>query len=269
MSRVHHLLLAFCLPACAAGANTPTSSSDEGGASTAAEATGAGGGVGGVSNGGATSASGTASGSGSGGAGTGGQGEGGQGDGGAGVGGNTGGAGGAGAGGAGVGVGGAGVGGGVGTSTGSGSTPVDCGACTKSVVGACSSGAVVVGHYEGGSRTVCIQDGAGTFDLALMSYETTDWTLVGAVNRIDTLQIYTYDAFGSVNGNGGITTDIQQGGNVPANPYAYAGSMGDCPAHTGYAGQVFGTAQGNVCHQELGLGSECSYPNYACLEIAP
>jgi hypothetical protein len=147
--------------------------------------------------------------------------------------------------------------------------PVDCTGCTPAVAPACGSTAVVVGHYSGGPRTVCIQPGGGTFDLALMSYETTQWTLAGDVARVAQLQIYSFDAFGSITGNGGIPTAIQMGGSVPADPYDYSMSMGDCPAHTGYTGAVFGEAQANVCHMEMGLPSQCSSPTYSCLLIDP
>jgi hypothetical protein len=153
-------------------------------------------------------------------------------------------------------------------SAGCGST--SCAGCTASPVGACATDAVVVGHYEGGNRTVCVSQGDGTpFQLALMSYETTSWTLTGAVGRVAAIQVYTFDAFGGITGNAGIPTSIQQGGSMPADPYDYAMSMGDCPAHTGYAGAVFGVPQASVCHMEMGLPSQCSYPSYACLSISP
>jgi hypothetical protein len=148
--------------------------------------------------------------------------------------------------------------------------PDVCPGCTASPVGPCGTDVVVVGHYEGGDRTVCIGQGDGsTFKLALMSYETTAWTLAGAIQRVTQIQVYSFDAFGSIMGNGNIPTMIQAGGAVPANPYDYAMSMGECPAHTGYAGAVFGVAQASVCHMEEGLPSACSYPNYTCLSISP
>src|SRR4051812_24091846 len=119
--------------------------------------------------------------------------------------------------------------------------PNGCAGCTASLVGPCASGVAVVGHYAGGARTVCIEQGDNSpFELALMSYETTNWTLSGATGRITKIQVYTYDPAGSITGNAGIPTMVQVGGAIPANPYNYAMSMGDCPAHTGYAGAVFG-----------------------------
>jgi hypothetical protein len=145
-----------------------------------------------------------------------------------------------------------------------------CDGCTASPAGVCASDAVVVGHYQGGNRTVCIGQGDGTpFELALMSYETTSWTLTGAVARVTQIQVYTVDPFGGITGNAGIPTSIQQGGSSPADPYTYSGSMGDCPAHTGYTGAVFGVPQASVCHMEIGLPSQCSYPSYSCLSISP
>lgn len=148
---------------------------------------------------------------------------------------------------------------------------VDCdAACTPSPVGGCGSDVVVVGHYAGGDRTVCVSQGDGTpFSLVLMSYETTNWSLGGATNRVTALQVYSVDALGALMGNGAIPTQTQQGGSVPANPYSYAQSMGECAAHTGYAGAVFGEPEGNVCHMEAGLAGECSYPAYSCLSISP
>ncbi len=145
-----------------------------------------------------------------------------------------------------------------------------CPGCTQATVGACASGVVTVGHYEGGSRTICIAQGNGTgFDLARMSYDASNWTLTGAVGRIKNLQVYSYDPATTVAGNAGVPTGIQIRGGSPADPYAYAQSMGDCPAHTGYAGAVFGVPQANVCHEETGLPGACSYPSYTCLAISP
>ena len=62
---------------------------------------------------------------------------------------------------------------------------------------------------------------------------------------------------------------VQVGGSVPADPYNYAMSMGDCPAHTGYAGAVFGVPQASVCHEEQGLPGACGYPMYSCLSVDP
>lgn len=148
---------------------------------------------------------------------------------------------------------------------------VDCdAACVPSPVAGCAGDVVVVGHYQGGNRTVCVSQGDGTpFSLALMSYETTNWSIGGATARVTALQVYSVDALGTITGNGGIPTQTQQGGAVPADPYDYAQSMGECAAHTGYAGAVFGETQGNVCHMETGLASECSYPAYTCLSISP
>lgn len=153
---------------------------------------------------------------------------------------------------------------------GGGVVVVDCGGCTPSPVGSCASDVVVVGHYEGGTRTVCVEAGDGTpFELALMSYETTEWQLGGEIGRISQIQIYSVDPFGSIAGNGAIPTSIQVGGSVPADPYAYAPSMGDCPAHTGYTGAVYGVPQPEVCHMETGLPGACGYPAYACLAVDP
>jgi len=129
---------------------------------------------------------------------------------------------------------------------------------------------VVVGHYAGGARTVCIEQGDSSFfALALMSYETTDWTLSGATGRITKIQVYTFDPPGMVSGNAGIPTSVQVGGSFPANPYDYAMSMGDCAAHTGYAGAVFGVPQAAVCDVELGLPGACGYPSFSCLSVDP
>jgi hypothetical protein len=102
-----------------------------------------------------------------------------------------------------------------------------------------------------------------------MAYEVTEWALAGAVCRVSQLQIYGYDGVGTVVGNDDIPTDIQIASDGPCDPYTYADSMGDCEAHTGYAGCVFGADASNVCHMELGLVSECSYPDYGCLRITP
>lgn len=151
-----------------------------------------------------------------------------------------------------------------------GCNPSECAGCVASLAPACGSSAVVVGHYEGGGKTICIAQGDGsTFDLALMSYDPTSWSLTGAVNRINKIQIYSFDPGTTIQGNGAIPTSLQTGGSVPANPYSYAMSMGDCPAHTGYAGAVFGVPQADVCHMEAGLPDACSYPGYACLSISP
>lgn len=151
-----------------------------------------------------------------------------------------------------------------------GCNPNECPGCTVSPAPVCMSTAVVVGHYEGGNKTVCIAAGDGSsFDLALMSYDPTNWTLVGAINRVTKIQVYSYDPGTTIQGNGAIPTSLQTGGNVPANPYNYAMSMGDCPAHTGYTGAVFGVPQAEVCHMESGLAGQCSYPGYACLAISP
>jgi hypothetical protein len=147
---------------------------------------------------------------------------------------------------------------------------VDCTGCTLSPAGDCVSDSVVVGHYSGGDRTVCIEVGDGSpINLVLMSYETTNWTLGGEVSRLAALQIYSYDPPGTVTGNGMVPAMIQQGGSVPADPYDYAMSMGDCPAHTGYTGEVFGDGQANVCHQNASLLGGCSDPAYTCLAIDP
>jgi hypothetical protein len=127
-----------------------------------------------------------------------------------------------------------------------------------------------VGHYEGGDRTVCIEPGdVSSFKLALMSYEITSWTLSGETARVEELVVYGYDGVGVVSGNDGIPTMIQEGFSAGCNPYDYASSMGDCPAHTGYTGCVFGVDQDQVCHMEIGLSSECSYPDFGCLSIDP
>ena len=157
------------------------------------------------------------------------------------------------------------------SSAGTGGGPVaDCTGCTVSPAGPCTSDVVVVGHYEGGTRTICIAPGDGSpFQLALMSYEATAWVLGGATYRVSQIQVYGLDPGGSISGNGAIPTAIQTGGSVPADPYDYAMSMGDCPAHTGYAGAVFGVLQASVCHEEQGLPDACGYPAYACLQIDP
>ena len=72
-----------------------------------------------------------------------------------------------------------------------------------------------------------------------------------------------------ITGNAGIPTSTQVGGSVPADPYDYAMSMGDCPAHTGYAGAVFGVPQASVCDVETGLQDACGYPAFSCLAIDP
>jgi hypothetical protein len=102
-----------------------------------------------------------------------------------------------------------------------------------------------------------------------MSYETTNWSIGGATNRIGSIQVYGFDPLGTVTGNGGIPTALQHGGAVPANPYDYAPSMGDCPAHTGYAGAVYNLPQANVCDEETGLVGACGYPTFTCLQIDP
>jgi hypothetical protein len=146
----------------------------------------------------------------------------------------------------------------------------DCSSCTASPVGGCESDAVVVGHYEGGSRTVCVEEGdSSSFDLALMSYEVTSWTLTGATSRVAELAVFGYDGVGAITGNDGIPTTVQEGSSGDCNPYDYSSSMGDCPAHTGWAGCMFGVAQDQVCHMETGLASECSYPDFSCLSINP
>jgi hypothetical protein len=148
--------------------------------------------------------------------------------------------------------------------------PTGCVGCTASLGGPCASNVVVVGHYTGGARTVCIQQGDNSsFSLALMSYETTNWTLSGATGRITKIQVYTYDAAGMISGNAGIPTSVQVGGAIPADPYNYAMSMADCAAHTGYAGAVFGVPQAAVCDVEQGLPGACGSPSFSCLSVDP
>jgi hypothetical protein len=149
-------------------------------------------------------------------------------------------------------------------------TESDCLGCTASPVDSCGSDAVVVGHYNEGDRTVCVEQGdSSSFSLALMSYEVSNWTLSGATWRIDELAVFGYDGIGTITGNDGIPTTTQVSWGGECYPYDYASSMGDCPAHTGWAGCMFGVAQSDVCHMEIGLASECSYPSYTCLAIAP
>jgi hypothetical protein len=56
---------------------------------------------------------------------------------------------------------------------------------------------------------------------------------------------------------------VQQAGGIPADPYNYSGSMGDCPAHTGYTGAVFGVPQSAVCDEN------CAIANATCVVITP
>lgn len=151
-----------------------------------------------------------------------------------------------------------------------GCDPADCAGCTLSPAPACGSNVAVVGHYDGGSRTICIAKGDGTpFELALLSYDPTTWTLVGEVSRVTSLQVYSYEPGTTVQGAGAVPTNIQISGSSPADPYDYSMSLGDCPAHTGYAGAVFGAPQAEVCHMETGLPGACSGPDYTCLAITP
>lgn len=143
------------------------------------------------------------------------------------------------------------------------------GSCTASPVTSCSSDVAVVGHYVGGTKTVCIEAGDGSaIRLALMSYEVTNWTLAGAVHRVSALDVYGHDGIGTLSGTSGIPTTTHGTGGT-CNPYSYAGSMGDCPAHTGWTGCIYGVPATSVCHMEIGLSSECSYPSYSCLSINP
>lgn len=145
----------------------------------------------------------------------------------------------------------------------------DTGGCTVSPVSGCASGAVVIGHYAGGARTIDIAPGSTSFKLALLSYDPSSWTLTGATTRVTSLQIFSYDAGTTIAGNAGIPTTIQTGPTGTCSPYTYAGSMGDCPAHTGWAGCKFSVAATSTCHMETGLGGACSSPSYSCLRIAP
>ncbi len=145
----------------------------------------------------------------------------------------------------------------------------DTSGCTVSPVTGCASGVVVIGHYGGGARTIDIAAGSTSFKLALLSYDPTSWTLTGATTRVSSLQIFTYDAGTTIAGNTGISTTIQTGPTGTCSPYTYAGSMGECPAHTGWAGCKFSVAGTSACHMEVGLTGACSYPTYSCLRIAP
>ncbi len=145
----------------------------------------------------------------------------------------------------------------------------DTGGCTVSPVVGCSSGAVVIGHYAGGPRTIDIVPGSTNFKLALLSYDASSWTLTGATTRVTSLQIFSYAAGTTIAGNGGIPTTIQTGPTGTCNPYSYATSLGECPAHTGWAGCKFSVPSTSVCNMESGLTGACSYPTYSCLRIAP
>jgi hypothetical protein len=151
-----------------------------------------------------------------------------------------------------------------------GSPPVDAPAgCTNSPVSSCASGVVVIGHYAGGSRTIDIAAGSTSFQLVLLSYDPSSWALSGATSRVSSLKIFSYDAGTTITGNAGIPTTIQTGPTGSCSPYTYASSMGDCAAHTGYAGCVDSVTASSTCHMEIGMSGACGYPSYSCLHIAP
>ena len=146
----------------------------------------------------------------------------------------------------------------------------DCIACTTSPAGSCAYNVIAVGHYQGGNRTVCIETGDGSsFSLALLSYEVTNWTVIGATSRISEIAVYGYDGIGTISGNGGITTTTWLGSSAGCDPYSYASTMSDCNAHLGFASCVFSVSLSNVCHMEIGLPNACGYPSYSCLGIDP
>ena len=147
--------------------------------------------------------------------------------------------------------------------------PADTSGCTTSPVGTCASGVVVVGHYSGGSKTVDVAPGATAFKLALLSYDKTSWTLSGAVARVSRIEIFSYTAGTTIAGNAGIPTTIQTGPTGTCSPYTYATTMGECAAHTGWAGCKFAVAATAVCNAELGLSGACAYPTFTCLRISP
>lgn len=157
------------------------------------------------------------------------------------------------------------------------STPADTGTkppdapagCTASPVAGCASGVVVIGHYAGGSRTIDIAAGSTSFQLVLVSYDPSSWALTGATSRVSSLKIFSYDAGTTITGNAGIPTAIQTGTGGACSPYSYASSLGDCAAHTGYAGCVASVPASSTCHMEMGLSGACGYPTYSCLHIAP
>jgi len=119
-------------------------------------------------------------------------------------------------------------------------------------------------------RTVCIDEGDATpFVLVLMSYEITDWILAGYTGRVSELRVWAYDGIGDIVGNDDIPTETELCCSGPCDPYDYSDTMGDCVAHTGYSSCVYDVAQDQVCHMELGLYSECSYPEFTCLRVDP
>jgi len=144
----------------------------------------------------------------------------------------------------------------------------DTSGCTPSPVSSCTTGTVLVGHYTGGERTIAIEPGTKLFTLTLMSYETTNWTLIGATGRILKIQIYSYDPVGTITGNSGIPTTTQVGTGT-CDPFKYGSSMSDCASHVGYASCIHAVVTSKVCHMETGLTGACGTPSYSCLLINP
>lgn len=146
---------------------------------------------------------------------------------------------------------------------------VPCPICLRSMAPACTSNVAVVGHYVGGTKTICIMDGDGSaIRLALMSYDVTNWELAGALYRLPEVHVYGHDGIGTITAPGVTVHTYGPGGTC--DPYTYASSMGDCDAHTGWTSCIFGgIPPSDVCHMESGIASECNYPTYTCLAIDP
>ena len=136
--------------------------------------------------------------------------------------------------------------------------------CKPSPTSSCSSGVATAGQYDGGSRTVCIERGTMTsLKLALLTYAKASWILTGAVSRLSTVQVYSYDPGTTCVGGGAVPVAIQIAGSIPADPYSYGSAMSECSVHTGYAGAVFGVEQSQVCDLN------CNLYSYTCLSINP